>query len=150
MDKQRLFIISIIGLSTVVIIGSLIYTKTNLFKPKTESQADRSINQSINESIASAPPVVCKRFTSLEEALKNVEIACVLDLSNQNLATVSADIKKLTKLSELTLKGNKLISLPKFILEMPTLVHIDLSGNNISPNEQLKIRGLIPNVLITF
>src|SRR3989344_5386043 len=127
MDKQRLFIISIIGLSTVVIIGSLIYTKTNLFKPKTESQADRSINQSINESIASAPPVVCKRFTSLEEALKNVEIACVLDLSNQNLATVSADIKKLTKLNELSLKNNKLTEFPSAITGIPTLVTLDLS-----------------------
>ena len=148
MDKQRLFIISIIGLSTVVIIGSLIYTKTNLFKPKTESQADRSINQSINESIASAPPVVCKRFTDLNEALKTPDIACILDLSNQNLTIVPSDITKLTKLADLSLKGNNLTTFPS--VKIPTLISIDLSGNNITTNEQLRLKGLFPNVLMTF
>jgi len=132
MNKTRLFVISTFILSALILIGSLIYTKTNLFKPKTESQADRSVNQSINESIASTPPVVCKRFTNLEEALKNIEIACVLDLSKQGLTELPKDIAKLIKLNELSLKGNKLTSFPQPLLEMPTIISLDLSGNQIN------------------
>lgn len=170
MDRQKIFIISIVGLSAALILGSLIYTKTNLFKPKTESQADRSVKQS---TVPSNPPVVCKRFTDLNEALKNIEIACVLDLSNQNLATVPGDVNKLTKLNDLSLKGNKLTSFPPVILEVPTLITLDLSGNqisqfpeglgkltklqslnlagnNISESEKTKLKQLFPNTGITF
>jgi len=165
-DRQKIFIISVVVLSAALILGSLIYTKTSTFKPKPNQQ----VNQSV---LSSSPPVVCKRFTSLDEALKNVEIACVLDLSNQNLATVSTDIKKLTKLNELSLKNNKLTEFPSAITGIPTLVTLDLSnnqirqfpqdfgkliklqsltltGNNISESEKTKLKQLFPNTGITF
>ncbi|TSC66075.1 MAG: small GTP-binding protein, partial [Microgenomates group bacterium Gr01-1014_80] len=89
-------------------------------------------NVNLQSTQSAAPRVVCKRFTSLKEALANVEIACVLDLSNQNLTSVPADITKLIKLNELSLKGNKLTALPPALLQLNNLVSLDLSDNQIT------------------
>ncbi len=82
--------------------------------------------------------VVCRRFTSVEEALQVPEIACVLDLSEQNLIEVPEGVYKLEKLNEIDLSINKLTSIPQKLIDMPTIVSINLSNNNISDVTDVK------------
>lgn len=82
--------------------------------------------------------VVCRRFTSVEEALQVPEIACVLDLSGQNLTEVPESVYGLTKLNEIDLSSNKLTSIPQKLIDMPNMVSINLSNNNISSVTEIK------------
>ncbi|MCR4305872.1 MAG: leucine-rich repeat domain-containing protein [Candidatus Daviesbacteria bacterium] len=76
--------------------------------------------------------VVCRRFTSVEEALQVPDIACVLDLSEQNLTEVPEGVYKLEKLNDIDLSNNNLTSIPQKLIDMPNMVSINLSTNNIS------------------
>lgn len=76
--------------------------------------------------------VVCRRFTSVEEALKTPEIACVLDLSNQKLTKLPENIAKLTNLTEINLSNNKITTFPTDLLNIKTLISLNLGNNNIS------------------
>lgn len=76
--------------------------------------------------------VVCRRFTSIEEAIQVPEIACVLDLSEQNLTDLPEYITKLTKLNELNLSINKFSEFPTVLYEIKSLTSINLENNNLS------------------
>lgn len=96
------------------------------------------------------PKITCKRFTDIAVALKNIEIACVLDLSGQNLTSLSPDVKRLTKLNEIDLQDNKLTSLPKELFETKKLVRIDVRNNQITSfPEDIEIQGQVQELLIT-
>src|SRR3989338_3522530 len=125
----KVFVTLIIIVSVAVVSGSFLYTKFN----QPQKPQDKVQNQTL---LPSSPPVVCKRFTNLGESLKNIEIACVLDLSNQNLTTVPNDITKLTKLNELNLSNNKFTSIPASVLDVSTLITLNLSNNQISKAPQ--------------
>ncbi|OQX98917.1 MAG: hypothetical protein B6I24_03990 [Bacteroidetes bacterium 4572_128] len=56
-----------------------------------------------------------KEYTSLKQALKNYKRVYKLNLNNQSLKSLPADIKKLSNLQILNLEGNNLIALPKEI-----------------------------------
>lgn len=75
---------------------------------------------------------ICKRFTSLEEALAEREVACTLDLSGQDLTEVPEEVYELTNLNAIDLSNNDLSSFPTDLLNIGTLVSVDLSNNNIS------------------
>ncbi|MDO8335674.1 MAG: leucine-rich repeat domain-containing protein [Candidatus Saccharibacteria bacterium] len=78
--------------------------------------------------------VICRRFTSVEEALKTPEIACVLDLSNQGLTSIPSEIttNRLQNISELNLKNNKISSIPQEIFSLKSIIKVDLSNNRIA------------------
>lgn len=76
--------------------------------------------------------VVCRRFTSLTEALKTPDIACILDLSKTNLNVLPNDITKLTNLNTINVSNNNFTEFPAQLLEIQTLVAIDLSNNKIT------------------
>ena len=104
-------------------------------KIKSEKRADNS-NSALKSDIAASEDhsnivITCKKFSSLEEALENKDLACGLDLSSNGLKEFPKDILKLTKLNDLNLSNNKLESLPKELFEMPLLMSINLSSNNI-------------------
>jgi len=120
-SKKVIIIISVVIL---VAVGLFFLIKRDKFKP----------------SPAPEPPqteqtrVVCKRFTSLDEAANNIEIACVLDLSGQALTDSSSEISQISKLNNLTtliLKDNKLTSIPSEITLVKSLITLDLSNNQI-------------------
>lgn len=104
------------------------------------------VNQTPNQTLVSEEEikVVCKRFTNFKEALDAIDIACVLDLSDQDLNSVPKDITKLTKLNELSLKGNKLTQFPTELLSMINLISLDLSDNQITevPPDLNKLENL--------
>ncbi len=121
------------------------------------------------------PPLVCKNFVNLTEALNHVDIACGLNLSGRGLTQIPADVYKLTKLNDLNLSNNKLTTLPvELLTSFPRLYSLDLSGNhistisaqakplpsvlqnlklqgnNISPADQTKLKQLLPKTAISY
>lgn len=138
---------SLLILATVVVITLFLYIKNkqNYNKDKTTPKITTAKPSPIPPNTPNAKEttkkmaenlkkygVVCKRFTSLDEALKTPEIACVLDLSGQNLITIPKDIAKLTILNDLNLSNNKLTKFPVELLEIKSLMGLNLSNNNIS------------------
>lgn len=109
----------------LILIFVILFLNLKGFTTKKDTSAPVS-NQSLKQQI------VCKRFTNLEEALNNVNIACVLDLSSQDLDKVSDRISKLEKLNELSLKNNRLTSIPKEVTILKNLITLDLSDNQIA------------------
>ena len=85
-----------------------------------------------NQALIAKYGVICKRFTSLDEALKTPEIACTLDLSNQNLSSLSDEISELTNLKELDLSNNLFTEFPSELYSLKKLVSIDISSNNLN------------------
>lgn len=75
--------------------------------------------------------VACRRFTSIEEALKTPEIACVLDLSGQKLSSLPDGLDKLTDLQQLNLSNNVFTSVPSELLKIQSLMLINLGNNKI-------------------
>lgn len=122
-----IFVGLLAGVAYVLSINKNAQTTT----PKETSQ--KTVQQNNKEAVAPAvAKVVCRRFTSLEEALKNPDIACQLDLSGKKLTEVPENIYKLGKLNEIDLSNNQLTSIPQKLIDMPTIISINLKNNNIS------------------
>lgn len=89
---------------------------------------------------------VCEKFESLKKAFKeeNLGLVCELDLRNQNLKELPANIGSLTKLEILRLENNKLSSLPESIVNAQKLVRIHLDDNLFTtfPEPLLKLEHL--------
>lgn len=115
-------------IAILISVSAAIY-QFGLFK-STQTKPVSTLPPPPNQSAVS-PKVVCKRFENLDEALKNIDIACVLDLSNQKLTEVPAQISQLTKLNELSFKNNNLTEVPKEVLNITTIISLDLSSNQI-------------------
>lgn len=125
---KRLVILAVV-IAILIIVSAAIYR----FGPFKFTQPQLSSTPTpVAISSAVPPKIVCKRFDSLDEALKNTDIACVLDLSNQKLTEVPAQISQLTKLNELSFKNNDLTEVPKEVLNITTIISLDLSNNQIS------------------
>jgi Leucine-rich repeat (LRR) protein len=101
--------------------------------------------------------VVCKRFTSLEEALADPEIACVIDLSGQKLTEVPQELFELKNITQLNLADNNLTKFPIELLQLKKLTSMNLANNKIvsfnplsngkNPSMQLQEINLIDNDL---
>lgn len=125
--KWKLIAVGLVVLAVVIIAG--VATFSSKLRNNTQNQPVQTPTQNVT---AVPQKVVCKRFTSLDEALKNVDIACVLDLSNQNLTTVPETIIQLTKLNDLDLSKNSLNTFPSQLISISTLISLNLSNNQIS------------------
>jgi Leucine-rich repeat (LRR) protein len=68
-----------------------------------------------------------------------------LDLSQNLIEVVAARISVFEKLEHLDLSNNKLTSLPPEIGNLQKLSVLDLRHNSISPEEEEKIKQLLPN-----
>lgn len=88
--------------------------------------------------------LICKRFTSLDEALKNPDIACTLDLSGQKLKSLPSTITTLQNLNEVNLSNNQLTTFPTELLSIKGLIALDLSNNQIS---SIPEKMLIPSTI---
>jgi len=89
--------------------------------------------------------IVCKQFDSIEEALKEVEIACTLDLSGQNLSSIPEEVTGLKYLNEIILSDNNFKSFPEILTQIPSLVSVDLTNNQLSSIPE-DITAKLPNL----
>lgn len=71
-------------------------------------------------------------FTSLDDALKDKDTACILNLSRQNLTSLPRDIGRLAALRRLDLSQNQLTELPPEIGWLREIRHLDLSHNQLA------------------
>lgn len=105
------------------------------------------------KGLTSLPPEITKLTTLNELILKNnnlttfpVELLSfsalyTLDLSNNNIATISSQIQQKIAQDQQQAQESR-ISI--------TLQSLKLTGNNISEDEKIKIKQLLPNVQIIF
>lgn len=75
---------------------------------------------------------VCTRYNSINDAVNNIDTACILDLSGNNLSSLPSDITKLKNLTTIILNKNSFTAFPDELSKMPGLVEIRLSDNLIS------------------
>ncbi len=80
----------------------------------------------------SASDITCKKFDDISEAIRNIKIACTLDLSNQNLSTLPNEILLLKNLYFIGLINNEFSEFPQILTEIDTLITIGLSENRIT------------------
>lgn len=75
-------------------------------------------------------------YTQLSSALANADKVCILNLGNQNLATISADFVKFVNLDTLNLGHNRLSVLPPVLFKLKiTSLNIDSNGIDEIPRE---------------
>ena len=84
------------------------------------------------QPLDSASLAVKPILTSLDEALKNPTQVYRLSLKKQKLKTVPLEIFKLTNLQELDLSKNKISEIPAGIENLTNLTILDISANNLS------------------
>ena len=140
-SRNTLFLVSSI-LLFVVIVGATLYllvqnqqeqagvmTEDKIETEQTQADAFPTLTQEQQKEVYG--DVVCRRFTSIEEALQVPEIACVLDLSGQDLTELPEYITKLTKLNELDLSDNNFTEFPQILYQVKTLLSINLENNQL-------------------
>ncbi len=110
-------------------------TSNNSTNPDITPITDNQRMESIKEKYDG---VVCRRYTSIEEALREKEIACVLDLSGQNISTVPHAVSQLTNLAEINFSNNKITEFPEVLYILPKLISINLSNNRLTTNPEIK------------
>lgn len=129
---SRKNILRIMMIVLVVLVSGGVYYYLSQRQPKGYTPVTSETSQALPvQGEQSQLPIVCKLFSDIDQALKNVDIACVLDLSNQNLTDVPTEIARLTKLNELRMKNNRLTKFPAVLLQIPTLISLDFSQNQI-------------------
>lgn len=167
----------VIGLPTGSIVFGYNYPK--LIKQALVSLHLIKITPVANSTLITPTPsqLICKNFVNLTDALNNINIACGLNLSGQGLTAVPAEVYRLNKLNDLNLSNNKLTSLPMAVLiSFPVLYSLDLSnnhiasvssqiqsatsysvlqnlkltGNNLSEEDRLKLKQLLPKTVISY
>lgn len=89
--------------------------------------------------------VICRLYNSIDDALAEPEVACELNLSEQNISEIPDEITDLQNLNSINLSNNNLTEFPEILYSLPNLVSIDLSNNDLtSVPEDLMTR--LPNL----
>ncbi len=86
----------------------------------------------------------------LPEKFGELENLTELYLRNNYIKEMPKSISRLKKLEKLDLALNELTDLPIEIANLQNLKELILVGNEISPSNQTKIKGLLPNCKIYF
>ena len=141
MNKQKgLVPVLIVILIAVVVGGYFIYQK----QAKLVVIPQQTVQPSLSADIC-ADKIT---YRSLEDALKEPNKVCYLDLSRRNLTELPKEVLQFNNLQSLYLNFNKLTILPEDIKNLNNLTSIDLTGNPITIEETDRIRSLLPKVNI--
>ncbi len=114
-------------------------------QPQTNAQTEAIPTMTQEQQKEVYGNVICRRFTSIEEALQVPEIACVLDLSGQGISSLPENITRLTKLNELNLSDNKFSEFPTVLYQFTSLFSINLENNQLSTFPE-DIKSKIPSL----
>ena len=140
-SRNTLFLVSSILIFVLVVAITLylvvqnqkeqagVMTEDKIETEQTQADAFPTLTQEQQKEVYG--DVICRRFTSIEEALQVPEIACVLDLSGQDLTELPEYITKLTKLNELDLSDNNFTEFPQILYQVKTLLSINLENNQL-------------------
>jgi Leucine-rich repeat (LRR) protein len=91
------------------------------------------------------------RLKHLPQELGNLTNLRLLHIYGNAIETIPASIGNLMKLEQLDARHNKLTTLPSEITNLKdTLTILYLGGNHFSPEEQSRIKRLLPNTTIYF
>lgn len=85
-----------------------------------------------NQALVEKYGVICRMFKSIEEAIETPEIACIVDLTGQNINSLPESVNQLNKLEHVLLPNNNFTVIPQALTNHPNVLYIDLSDNNIS------------------
>lgn len=119
----------LVGLVVILVIAIFAFDKiVNFIRGKTQY----TINTNIPKQDPKPKNIECERFYSLEQAIKNIDIACGLNLSGKQLSTLPKDVLLLKRLYQIILDNNKFTTIPQELSTLPNLYEIDMSNNNIS------------------
>jgi Leucine-rich repeat (LRR) protein len=134
-----LVLVGIVGITLFLYIQNRSATKTpqttntpKTSDTKTQTGSNEVVVGAKNQELVKKYGAICKRFTSVEEALKESEVACVLDLSNQGLESLSPKIADLSNLNEINLSNNNFSSFPEVLYNKSSLLLINLSNNKLT------------------
>lgn len=118
----------LIGLVVILVIAIFSFDKTVDFM---RGKRQYTVNNNIPKQEPKPKDIVCERFYSLDEAVKNVDVACGINLSNKKLSSLSKDILLLKNLNQIIIDKNNFTTVPKELSALPALYEIDLSENQI-------------------
>lgn len=121
-------------------------TPTNITPEPNTENADNDVKEingiraagAENQRLVEKYGAICKRFTSIEEALTEKEVACILDLSGQNLTALPDKISSLNQLKEIDLSNNLITEFPNILVDMQSLQIVNLANNKLSKAEHIK------------
>lgn len=151
---------TLLALTSLLILGGVVgltlflyiqNKSTNVSSKKIATKPQTKEEKKLDSQLAAIPTltqnqqdneykgIVCKRFTTIEEALKVPSIACELDLSNQGLTSLPEAISRLSKLTEINLSNNKFTELPQSLFSIKSLRVVNISDNDL--------KSLDPNIL---
>lgn len=142
----------------IALAGGIFYLSTPQSKPK--QTANNNVSPTPSKNDLKGPfayaqrttiptTIVCYRFTSLKEALMNIEAACILDLSGKGINLLPNEITKLTKLNEINLSNNNFSEFPSQLLEIPKLRIIDLSKNKLTTTPNVSKLKDLQSLILT-
>jgi Leucine-rich repeat (LRR) protein len=137
---------SLLVLIGIVGITAWLYIQNKMTKPlssPSNTTVEKEATEMNNDNNSSIPSLTqkesqvlygtssCKKFDSIEEALRNPESVCVLDLTGKNIKALPPTISGFKNLSEIYLTANQLESLPKEIGSFTKLRVLYAPGNKI-------------------
>ncbi len=130
MSTKFLTAVALLVLIGVIGVTVYLYILNHSSSKQTENN---TVQTQITDKVRDTAIHICdkKVYTSLNEALKNPEKVCTLDLSGQKLATLPSGISKLTNLESLYIGNNQLKELPGEIFQLKLLVRLDAPGNQV-------------------
>jgi len=176
--KQYMLVGGLVCAILALAFGTYYITNNNeLLKQAIEQSIDQTNTQPTKTPTANIPSeVICYQFKNLEEALRRIDIACILDLNGSSQSINFSSLSRLTNLNEVNLSNNNLAEFPEALFGLKNLLIINLSNNNlstipekikkseliktlqilnltgnpISASQKEVIKALLPNVEITF
>ncbi len=134
---------TLLTLASLLVLAGIVGITLFLYIQNLTTQSQKNANVVGNN----IKPVYCnnpKVYKSIDEALREPENVCTLDLSFQKLSSLPKDIIKLKNLTSLYLTGNNFTQIPSGVFELKNLERLDVNTNQLTsvPKDLAKLTEL--------